>query len=284
MGTSQFEAPEKLLPPLNQALPVPSVWTGGLSGDGTRVALYQFPLGSTIWVHDLGSGENIALERDVQYSDGTSPLLSADGSILAFERRASDATPVVDILASVVGPSVFSDTGDSIFREDILWLFDQAITKGCTPTGTEFCPDDSVTRGQMAAFINRALGLPTSSLDRFTDDDDSIFEADIQALAAAGITVGCNPDGTEFCPQDPVTRGQMAAFLDRALGLPASSIDRFTDDDGSIFEANIQALSAAGVTRGCNPAGTLYCPDDFVTRGQMAAFLRRALDESIQLP
>jgi len=45
-----------------------------------------------------------------------------------------------------------------------------------------------------------------------------VFEADIAKIAEAGITKGCNPEGTEFCPGDPVTRGQMAAFLNRALG------------------------------------------------------------------
>ena len=36
--------------------------------------------------------------------------------------------------------------------------------------------------------------------------------------ADAGITLGCDPEGILFCPDDPVTRGQMAAFLHRALG------------------------------------------------------------------
>jgi len=83
-----------------------------------------------------------------------------------------------------------------------------------------YCPTDSVTRGQMAAFLVRALHLTAvdTSID-FVDDNGSIFEADIVKLATAGITLGCNPpDNDEFCPNDPVTRGQMAAFLHRALG------------------------------------------------------------------
>lgn len=76
----------------------------------------------------------------------------------------------------------------------------------------------------------------------------------------------------------------MAAFLDRALGLPASDVDGFVDDDGSIFEADIQALAAAGITRGCNVEDTEFCPDDLVTRGQMAALLGRALDGSNRAP
>jgi hypothetical protein len=51
-------------------------------------------------------------------------------------------------------------------------------------------------------------------------------------------------------------------------------VDAFGDDDGSIHEADIQALAATGITRGCAP--DLYCPDQSVTRAQMAAFLHRA--------
>ena len=49
---------------------------------------------------------------------------------------------------------------------------------------------------------------------------------------------------------------------------------RFTDDDFSGHEANIEALAHAGITQGCTP--TRFCPDEHVTRGQLAAFLVRA--------
>ncbi|VAW06414.1 hypothetical protein MNBD_ACTINO02-1638 [hydrothermal vent metagenome] len=52
--------------------------------------------------------------------------------------------------------------------------------------------------------------------DTFNDDDGSIFEADIEWLAGAGVTAGCNPpDNDSFCPDAGVTRGQMAAFMRR---------------------------------------------------------------------
>jgi hypothetical protein len=71
----------------------------------------------------------------------------------------------------------------------------------------------------MAAFLRRAFDLPASSTDFFTDDNDSVFESDINALAASGITKGCNPPPSDrFCPDDRVAHGQMAAFLHRAMG------------------------------------------------------------------
>ena len=175
----------------------------------------------------------------------------------------------------------FEDDDDSIFEADIEWMAAEGITKGCNPpTNDRFCPDNKVTRGQMAAFLVRGLGL-TDRLDNpFVDDNSSIFEADIEKLAAAGITKGCNPPANDrFCPDAKVTREQMAAFLVRALGFTDNGGgDLFVDDDSSIFEADIDRLGTAGVTKGCNPpTNDRFCPDNKVTRGQMAAFLHRAL-------
>ena len=156
------------------------------------------------------------------------------------------------------------------------------ITKGCNPpVGDRYCPDKNVDRGQMAAFLVRALDLPATSTDFFIDDDESMFEGDINRLAAAGITKGCNPpDNDRYCPESNVTRGQMAAFLVRGFGYtdPGEG-DFFVDDDGLVFEADIDRLGHAGVTKGCNPpANDRFCPHDRVTRDQMASFLARALD------
>jgi hypothetical protein len=133
----------------------------------------------------------------------------------------------------------------------------------------------------MAAFLVRALDLPKAGSQGFTDTGGSVFKADIDALAKAGITKGCNPPAnTRFCPGETVTRGQMAAFLDRAFGYSGGTGgDRFVDDDNSVFEDNIERIAAVGVTKGSNPpANTRFCPHDPVTRQQMASFLWRALE------
>ena len=116
----------------------------------------------------------------------------------------------------------------------------------------------------------------------FSDDNGNVHEGNIEAIAAQGITKGCNPPANDrFCPDASVTRGQMAALLGRGLDLPTSSTDFFSDDDGSLFEVDINRLAAAGITRGCNPpANDAYCPDADITRGEMAAFLVRAFGYS----
>ena len=102
----------------------------------------------------------------------------------------------------------------------------RGITVGCNPPGGPvalYCPGLPVTRDQMAAFIIRAVGMPSPpspSSQRFLDvPPSSVFYAFIDQMAVRSITVGCNPAGTMYCPSSNVTREQMAAFLVRAFGL-----------------------------------------------------------------
>ena len=176
---------------------------------------------------------------------------------------------------------LFWDDDGSVFEADIEKLAAANITSGCNPPlNDRFCPSSHLTRGQMAAMLVRALDLNATNGTDFTDDDDSIFEQDIEKLAAAGITNGCNPPAnTRYCPDAPLTRGQMAAMLARGLDLSTTDGTDFADDDHSVFETAIEQLAAAGITHGCNPpANTNFCPDAPLTRGQMAAFLVRALN------
>ena len=84
----------------------------------------------------------------------------------------------------------------------------------------------------------------------FTDDDGNEHEGFIEAIAAAGITLGCNPEGTLYCPAEPVRRDQMASFIARGFELPAATEDFFPDDEGNTHEDNINRVAAAGITLG----------------------------------
>ncbi|MGH2446186.1 MAG: glycosyl hydrolase family 18 protein [Candidatus Limnocylindria bacterium] len=164
----------------------------------------------------------------------------------------------------------FEDILGSPYRADILWIANDGITAGC---GFErFCPKGVVTREQMASFLARALHLPAATRDWFGDDNASQHEADINRVAEAGITAGC--EASRFCPRSTVTREQMASFLARALDLPWTTHDWFGDDDASMHEGSINRLAESGITGGC--ADNRFCPTSPVTREQMAAFLHRA--------
>jgi len=208
--------------------------------------------------------------------------------ILAAALTALIAVTAAALAIELPPGGTFIDDNGSIHEGNIEAIAADGITKGCNPpTNDRYCPDDAVTRGQMAAFLVRALDPAPTDEDFFGDVDESVFEADINRLAAAGITRGCNPPANDrYCPDAKVTRGQMAAFLVRGFGYTdVGEGDLFSDDDESIFEADIDRLGTAGVTKGCNPpTNDRFCPTDLVLRDQMASFLARALALSPIIP
>jgi hypothetical protein len=169
------------------------------------------------------------------------------------------------------GDRCITDWEEHPLAPHIAWVFEAGITGGCDVLA--YCPGAFVTRAQMAMLIDRAMLLAPTDQDFFTDDEGVTGEGSINRLAASGITGGCAPN--RFCPTAPVTRGQMASFLVRALGLPpATTPNYFDDDDGTTHEASIDSLAEAGITGGCG--ARRFCPSSTVTRAQMAAFLHRA--------
>ena len=107
----------------------------------------------------------------------------------------------------------------------------------------------------------------------FSDIATSMFLDHIHRLYYEGLTGGCGSG--RFCPRSTVTRAEMAAFVARAMGLPASPTDYFDDDDGTYHERNINRLAHAGIVVGCGTRR--YCPNATMTRAQMASILARAL-------
>ena len=236
------------------------------NGDGLTFSLIGAPVGASItgaglfeWTPSFSQGPaNYAVT--VRVTDDGSPVLYDEESI------------TVTVAAP---PNTFTDDDGSLFEGDIEWLAERDITFGCNPEGTLFCPNDPVTRAQMASFLVRAFEIPATGGNRFTDVSGTHSDA-INALAEAGITLGCNADGTLYCPDALVSRAQMASFLAAALHLTPIPGDVFIDVSG-VHEPNINAINGAGITLGCDTVGPMYCPLDNITRAQMAAFIHRAV-------
>ena len=168
--------------------------------------------------------------------------------------------------------SPFSDIAGSKFYSQILWVAQRGIMHGCT--SSRFCPDSTLTRAQLARGLAHGLSLPSTPNDYFADDEGHRYEADINRLRAAGLTTGCGSG--MYCPDSGVRRGALASAIDRALRLPATSRDYFSDDNGTRYEDAINRIAAAGISSGCG--GGRFCPDERATRAQAAAFLRNAFD------
>ena len=168
---------------------------------------------------------------------------------------------------------------DDIFHPTVEQIFRAGITAGCG--AGRYCRDTDVRRDQIAVFLLKALHgaayVPPACTGFFADVACPGTYADwIERLAAEGLTGGCG--GGNYCPQDPVRRDQMAAFLLKAEHgadyAPPVCANAFPDVPcPSPFADWIEQLAAEGITAGCG--GGYYCPDDSSTRGQMAAFVTK---------
>jgi parallel beta-helix repeat protein len=220
---------------------------------------------------------------DIDGGTGTSGTWNLyEGNLCAANRVARPAQSDPPGLCTVLGDGRFIDDDGDTFEADIEWLAFEGLTKGCDPPeNIRYCPDDPVTRGELAVFLDRIFDYADDGGgDLFVDDDGRFYESSADRLKTAGITRGCNPPANDhYCGDRPVTRAEFAAMFVRALGYTDNGNgDLFTDDNDSIYEDAIDTLATAGVTRGCNPpTNDRFCPGDPLTRGQVAAFIDRAL-------
>ena len=129
----------------------------------------------------------------------------------------------------------------------------------------------------MATFLDRALDLPDATQDYFTDDNGSTHEDAINRVAEAGIASGCT--ATTFCPNGTGdARADGDASSTARSTSPNTDEDYFTDDETSTHEDADQPHR--GGRRSPSAARpTTFCPKNPVTRGQMTAFLHRAMGD-----
>lgn len=230
--------------------------------------------------------ERLLLPADARAAVREAEALTLEGLPSSPEPTAPQARAVDDACPAGTGEHPFTDVAASNpFAAAVGCLLHWDVTRGTSATTYE--PGALVTRQQMAGFIARLVvasgGTLPDGQDAFADDEGSIFEADINRLASAGIVHGTGV-GT-YSPTLLVTRAQMAALLVRAYDYRAAQGemaalradgDYFPDDAQSPLEEEINAAAAAGFAAG-HGDGT-YRPADGVRREHMAAFLTRVLD------
>ncbi|MCY3650595.1 MAG: hypothetical protein F4Z00_04025 [Acidimicrobiaceae bacterium] len=175
----------------------------------------------------------------------------------------------------------FEDVTGGVHKPAIDALAEQGLFDGTECGEDMFCPGDEMKRWTMAVWLVRVLDEaepPAATESSFADVDfERWYLPHIERLAELEITQGCLVDPLRFCPDRSVNRAEMATFLERAFDLEAADPAGFADTAGNFHEANIDALAAARITAGCQSDPPRYCPDQPVTRAEMATFLARAL-------
>ena len=119
-------------------------------------------------------------------------------------------------------------------------------------------------------------------------ETSSIYYPYIETIFHHDVTIGCSD--TDYCPEEPTLRKQMAVFVlkakEGAAYVPPPATGIFDDVPASDpFAPWIEELFHRGVVAGCvGPGAKSYCPDDPVLRQQMAVFLLLTLEGSGYVP
>jgi hypothetical protein len=184
---------------------------------------------------------------------------------------------------------IFADvpvTGKEWMEPWIDAFYYTGVTTGCGINPRTYCPENNVTRAEMAVFLLRAIHgsdyVPPAPTHDFADvpvTGKEWMEPWIEQFYAEGITTGCG--GGNYCPENKVTRAEMAVFVLRALHgggySPPAATHTFADvpvTGKEWMEPWIDQFAAEGITTGCG--GGNYCPENNVTRAEMAVFIDRA--------
>ncbi len=194
-----------------------------------------------------------------------------------------DAFKAVQSAIEVTNVTCFSDVWfNHPFNETICALKRDQIVRGYSDK--TYRPSNSVTRGEMSAFIKRATGLPTNtSCQPFPDvTSGAPFFEEITTLKCQGIVQGYPQSNGTFLykPNNFVTRGEMAKFIKLAFNIPTNTTcGGFPDvPAGAPFYEEITSLKCANIIRGYpEPNGSrTYRPQNNVSRGEMSVFIDKA--------
>jgi predicted heme/steroid binding protein len=260
----------------------------GLPGSFT-VLTTGFPIPSLSNLGALPSGVSFVDNGNGTATlDGT-PVIGSSGTYpLTFTASNGTTDATQNFILTVSIDPIFADVPNSYWAAPYInAIYYAGITGGCTVSPLNYCPTASVTRAEMAVFLKRGIHgssyqppLPASF--HFTDIIGHWAQNWIEDLYSEGITGGCGLSPFSYCPNQPVTRDQMAVFLlllknGASYTPPAATGAVFTDVPADQWAAAwIEELAAEGITAGCG--GGKYCPNAPVTRAEMAVLLVTTLN------
>jgi len=265
------------------ATAVIGAWQDVVDSDETGSA-YVFTRSAGAWPEQ----EKLIASDAAAFDDFGQAVAVAGDTIVIGAPRDDDNGPVSGSAYVFSAPvPIFNDVPLDYWASSFIeTLSANGITAGCG--GGNYCPEDAVTRAQMAVFLERGIHgssfTPPSATGIFDDCPVGYWAASwVEQFYADGITGGCSTNPPLYCPDDNVTRAQMAVFLLRSMYgssyKPPSATGIFDDVPVTYWAAPwIEQLYAEGITGGCSSNPPLYCPDDTVTRAQMAVFIVRAFD------
>ncbi len=156
---------------------------------------------------------------------------------------------ILIIPAAVFASNGFGDVPDSeIFHGDIEWMATNGITSGCG--GGNYCPDDNVSRGQMAAFMKRLATkkVVNAATAETAETAETAVSATTATTADNGVTVQGYYDRTDFYVDgfSTFTNPSVGVYclgLDPALGIEITDVVvQLTVEWGSSVGSDLSAF------------------------------------------
>ncbi len=167
-------------------------------------------------------------------------------------------------------------------------LFKEGITSGCSLSSLQYCPEENLTRAQIAVLLLKSLGVEPDSTgaQKFKDVPPSHYAYGyIQVFYQKGFATECRSypkgglDYLDYCPDDIVTRAQLAAFIVSALDKKpdSSGYQLFSDTPSSHYAYGfVQKARKLGIAEECTKSPLNFCPDRPATMAETAVVLSRA--------
>jgi len=249
---------------------------------------------------------------DTVYWNGEArPTTYVNSTQLTAQINATDVAALVAVQVSVKNPDLVESNkvtfnvytfADALpgawYWRYVEGFYAQKITTGCNVAPFRYCPDRAVTRAEMAVFILRSLHVDALPYTPTPDPSVVGIFADvpvtgkewmqpwIEEFYETGMTTGCDLNPFRYCPERQVTRAEMAVFVLRAIHgatyqPPAAASSSFSDVPIAGKEWMmpwIEEFYQENLTTGCAQSPLRYCPEQSVTRAEMATFLDRAFD------
>ena len=180
----------------------------------------------------------------------------------------------------------FCDDDGSVHEANIEQIAAWEITLGCDANdATKYCPSAQITRRQMAAFLYRAVSQRwTIQPPEDVEISDVPADAWYRTFADWVVSTGAfAAPGGVFNPGGVVTRADMAVMMIAsfphidAVEEPEGLFNDVEGADPAVVRA-VEGMYHSGVTKGCSTTPLNYCPNQPVTRAQMASFFVRAVN------
>jgi len=246
----------------------------------------------------IGNGTIVNVSFDISNSAPQDTYSLTMNNVVVASPSATEipATTVAGSLTVTGTATTFVDVPRSHWAwKYIEALYQEGYISGCSEEPRMYCPENELTRGEMAVFVMRGVWgaefTPTQPTEVIFDDValSQWYAKWAHQLFNDGYTAGCSSDPLRFCPNDIHKRAESTVYFERMLHgvdyYPEDPTQAFYDDvpygaDSLWYSKWVWAAYLDEIIQECeddaNRGDNLFRPDDGETRAEAACIMAKA--------